>query len=345
MDPQRALVRLALGHAPLDRSPAPPPSAFEIFSDFRHRPMIVLLHPRAVKPKNRRFPLSILSIAAVLEGREHYTIIDGNLDSHPAQTLERLASEHPIELLAVSVMPGPQMVSAIPLCKDFRRNHPGVPIVWGGYFPSLYATSSACPGRIPSSFPFTIPIARSAPPTIFPSCPITASVPSKNICCPPSSAAAPPSITPASDARFAAASAASCPSSTDARKPKLPAAPPASSPACSAATQSTPCSFTTTIFSSAKVTPASSLIACVPSTSNGGPRTHRHFPSLFQLHPPGHPRIRRRHDLLRRRIRIKPGARPNEQAHHRRTDPRTRRAHSRIRHHPRIFLRARQSRK
>jgi anaerobic magnesium-protoporphyrin IX monomethyl ester cyclase len=104
--------------------------------------MIVLLHPRAVKPKNRRFPLSILSIAAVLEGREHYTIIDGNLDSHPAQTLERLASEHPIELLAVSVMPGPQMVSAIPLCKDFRRNHPGVPIVWGGYFPSLYATAA-----------------------------------------------------------------------------------------------------------------------------------------------------------------------------------------------------------
>ena len=28
--------------------------------------MIILLHPRAVRPKNRRFPLAILSIAAVL---------------------------------------------------------------------------------------------------------------------------------------------------------------------------------------------------------------------------------------------------------------------------------------
>jgi len=28
--------------------------------------MIILLHPKAVKPNNRRFPLAILSIAAVL---------------------------------------------------------------------------------------------------------------------------------------------------------------------------------------------------------------------------------------------------------------------------------------
>ena len=103
--------------------------------------MIILLHPRSTKPKNRRFPLSILAIAAVLEGEE-YTIVDGNLDPHPAETLERLAAEHPIEMVAVSVMPGPQMVSAIPLCKTFRRKHPHVPIVWGGYFPSLYATAA-----------------------------------------------------------------------------------------------------------------------------------------------------------------------------------------------------------
>ena len=40
-------------------------------------------------------------------------------------------------MLAVTVMPGPQMVAAIPLCRAFRRSTP-VPIVWGGYFPSLY---------------------------------------------------------------------------------------------------------------------------------------------------------------------------------------------------------------
>lgn len=104
--------------------------------------MIVLLHPRSTKPKNRRFPLSILSIASALEGKEEYVIVDGNLDPHPGETIEKIAAEHSIEALAVSVMPGPQMVSAIPLCKNFRRRHPRVPIVWGGYFPSLYATAT-----------------------------------------------------------------------------------------------------------------------------------------------------------------------------------------------------------
>ena len=45
--------------------------------------MIILLHPRASRPKNRRFPLAILSIAAVLEGKEEYVIVDGNLDPNP----------------------------------------------------------------------------------------------------------------------------------------------------------------------------------------------------------------------------------------------------------------------
>jgi anaerobic magnesium-protoporphyrin IX monomethyl ester cyclase len=104
--------------------------------------MIVLLHPKAVKPKNRRFPLAILSIAATLEGVEDYAIVDGNLDPQPGATVERIAEQSGIELLAVSVMPGPQMVAAISLCRDFRKRHPTVPIVWGGYFPALYTDAA-----------------------------------------------------------------------------------------------------------------------------------------------------------------------------------------------------------
>ncbi len=100
--------------------------------------MIILLHPRSTRPKNRRFPLSVLSLAAVLEGREDYVIIDGNADPDPGATLDRVMHETPAELLAVSVMPGPQMAAAIPLCREFRRKYPDVPVVWGGYFPSLY---------------------------------------------------------------------------------------------------------------------------------------------------------------------------------------------------------------
>lgn len=100
--------------------------------------MIILLHPQSTRPKNRRFPLAPLSLAAVLEGRHEYTIVDGNADPQPDATLSAIVREHGASLLAVSVMPGPQMVEAIPLCRDFRARHPSVPIVWGGYFPSLY---------------------------------------------------------------------------------------------------------------------------------------------------------------------------------------------------------------
>jgi radical SAM superfamily enzyme YgiQ (UPF0313 family) len=104
--------------------------------------MIIILHPRATKPKNRRFPLAALAIAAVLEGREEYVIVDGNVDPNPERTLDRIMQETGAELLAVSVMPGPQMAAAAPLCSDFRRKHPSVPVVWGGYFPSLYPNAT-----------------------------------------------------------------------------------------------------------------------------------------------------------------------------------------------------------
>lgn len=104
--------------------------------------MIILVNPRATKPKNRRFPLAILSIAAVLEGKEEYAIVDGNLDNHPERTIDRIMAESPAELLALTVMPGPQMAASIPICRNFRQKYPKVPIVWGGYFPSLYADAA-----------------------------------------------------------------------------------------------------------------------------------------------------------------------------------------------------------
>ena len=86
--------------------------------------MIMLFHPRATKPRSRRFPLSILSLAAVLEGREDYALVDGNVDRDPVSTLADLVKSKPVELLAVSVMPGPQMVAAMQACREFRQRFP-----------------------------------------------------------------------------------------------------------------------------------------------------------------------------------------------------------------------------
>src|SRR5271170_2031403 len=68
--------------------------------------MIILYHPRATRPKNRRLPLAVLALAAALEGKEDYEIVDGNLDDDPTARILELIAHHKIELLGVSVMPG-----------------------------------------------------------------------------------------------------------------------------------------------------------------------------------------------------------------------------------------------
>jgi anaerobic magnesium-protoporphyrin IX monomethyl ester cyclase len=100
--------------------------------------MIILFHPRATKPRNCRLPLAVLALAAVLEGREEYRIIDGNLEEDPTAAILSTINTHQVELLGVSCMPGPQMVAAMETCREIRRLRPKVRIVWGGYFPSLY---------------------------------------------------------------------------------------------------------------------------------------------------------------------------------------------------------------
>ncbi|MEI9974052.1 MAG: hypothetical protein WDO73_19575 [Ignavibacteriota bacterium] len=93
--------------------------------------MIVLFHPRSTKPKNRRLPLSVLYLGAVLEGREDYEIVDGNVDPDPGATLDALVANRQVEMLGVSVMPGPQLLQAVAVCRAFREKHPRIPIVWG----------------------------------------------------------------------------------------------------------------------------------------------------------------------------------------------------------------------
>ena len=103
--------------------------------------MIILYNPKAARYRNRRLPLSIMAIAAILEGREEYAIVDGNLDLHPTDTIATLIERHAVEMLAVSVMPGPQTVGAVSTCREIRARFPHVTIVWGGYFATNYTAA------------------------------------------------------------------------------------------------------------------------------------------------------------------------------------------------------------
>jgi radical SAM superfamily enzyme YgiQ (UPF0313 family) len=100
--------------------------------------VIVVFNPRATKPRSRRLPLSVLALAAVLEGREEYQIVDGNVEENPTKIILEMLDQYEVKLLGVTVMPGPQMVAAMETSREIRRLRPKVPIVWGGYFPSIY---------------------------------------------------------------------------------------------------------------------------------------------------------------------------------------------------------------
>jgi radical SAM superfamily enzyme YgiQ (UPF0313 family) len=53
--------------------------------------------------------------------------------------VERQANGHdPVQAIALTVMPGPQLVSAVNLSKATKARFPSIPIIWGGNFGSLY---------------------------------------------------------------------------------------------------------------------------------------------------------------------------------------------------------------
>jgi radical SAM superfamily enzyme YgiQ (UPF0313 family) len=106
--------------------------------------MILFVNPRATRPKNRRFPLSIMAIGAALPEGQRWAIVDGNLpNADPlAELVERVerarGTSDPVDVVAFTVMPGPQLVSAVPLARALKARCPEVQIVWGGNFASLY---------------------------------------------------------------------------------------------------------------------------------------------------------------------------------------------------------------
>src|ERR1700751_5277733 len=110
--------------------------------------MILFYNPRATRPRNRRLPLSVLAIAAVIEGKEKYAIVDGNVDPNPTESLIAIIKENPVEILAVTVMPGPQTVGAVESCREIRSRFPQLPIVWGGYFASNYTAAALNVGYV-----------------------------------------------------------------------------------------------------------------------------------------------------------------------------------------------------
>src|SRR5260370_34044386 len=99
---------------------------------------LVLYNPRSHGAGKRFLPLCLLALGPVLEGRHEYTMVDGNAEREPLLALDRAVGDSSARLLAMTVMPGPQLRDAVPIAQELKRRHPDLTMVWGGYFPTQH---------------------------------------------------------------------------------------------------------------------------------------------------------------------------------------------------------------
>jgi len=103
------------------------------------RHTVLFYNPISTSPGKQRLPLSILAVAAVISEDYDVEFIDGNLIADPAaKIIERVKATN-AKLLACTVMPGPQLRQAVPVCKQVKAALPDLTILWGGYFPTQHA--------------------------------------------------------------------------------------------------------------------------------------------------------------------------------------------------------------
>ncbi|MGB7338444.1 MAG: cobalamin-dependent protein [Phototrophicaceae bacterium] len=100
------------------------------------RQTILMVNPVSTSPNKQRLPMSLLSVAAMLHDDYDFEIIDGNLIADPASHIIERAHATNCQLIAMTVMPGPQLQQAVPLVKTLKAVLPDVTIIWGGYFAS-----------------------------------------------------------------------------------------------------------------------------------------------------------------------------------------------------------------
>ncbi|TQV89507.1 B12-binding domain-containing radical SAM protein [Aliikangiella coralliicola] len=99
--------------------------------------LIIFYNPQCAKPNYQRMPAAILQVASLIEGRFSYEIVDGNLRSevsHAQQIVDKVHHKG-VKYLAISIMPGPQLVSTLKDLRIIKKHCPELTVIVGGYFP------------------------------------------------------------------------------------------------------------------------------------------------------------------------------------------------------------------
>src|SRR5262249_48363592 len=93
--------------------------------------LIVLYNPRG---EGHILPLGLIHVASVLP-RHRVVIVDGRLEPDAEARVAALARE--AACLGVSVLTGAPILDALKVTEAARRERPDLPVIWGGWHPSL----------------------------------------------------------------------------------------------------------------------------------------------------------------------------------------------------------------
>ena len=96
---------------------------------------VLLYNPISNAARKRVMPFSLLAIGAALGEAFDYEIVDGNAVDDPGRTLRDRVGRG-VDILGVTVMPGPQLEDGYAQTKTLRAAFPNLTTMWGGYFPT-----------------------------------------------------------------------------------------------------------------------------------------------------------------------------------------------------------------
>jgi anaerobic magnesium-protoporphyrin IX monomethyl ester cyclase len=100
------------------------------------RPRVVLYNPRAVF---FTMPLALVAIASALDrDRIDVVIVDGRLEKDPIGAV--VAASRGAVCVGVTVLTGAPIHDALAVSRAIKSTYPAMPIVWGGWHPSLFAS-------------------------------------------------------------------------------------------------------------------------------------------------------------------------------------------------------------
>jgi radical SAM superfamily enzyme YgiQ (UPF0313 family) len=104
------------------------------------RRRVILYNPKAVF---WTMPLAMVAVGSALD-RDRYdvVIVDGRLDPDPVGTILAMLADDGPDLqtvcMGVTILTGAPIRDALKVTRGVKRAHPRLPVVWGGWHPSLF---------------------------------------------------------------------------------------------------------------------------------------------------------------------------------------------------------------